>query len=136
MSDLISRQAAIDAIERNAYRHTYIDQVIDIIKALPSVHPETKLVAKVEMSKEDIQGAVYKAVAKIGEELERKEGKWVFKDGRPVNRTLGICEIAVCDQCGETAPGYPFWECNLELTDFCPHCGARMFRPEPPCEIE
>ena len=40
MSDLIDRQAAIDAIERNAYRHTYIDQIVDIIKGLPSAQPE------------------------------------------------------------------------------------------------
>ena len=40
MSDLISRQAAIDAIERNAYRHTYIDQIVDIIKGLPSAQPD------------------------------------------------------------------------------------------------
>lgn len=39
MDDTISRQTAIDAIERNAYRHTYIDQIVDIIKALPSVQP-------------------------------------------------------------------------------------------------
>lgn len=40
MSDLISRQAAIDAIERNAYRHTYIEQIVDIIKGLPSAQSE------------------------------------------------------------------------------------------------
>ena len=39
MDDLISRQAAIDAIERNAYRHTYIDQIVDIINGLPSAQP-------------------------------------------------------------------------------------------------
>ena len=38
--DTISRQAVIDAIERNAYRHTYIDQIVDIIKGLPSTQPE------------------------------------------------------------------------------------------------
>ena len=42
MDDLISRQAAIDAIERNAYRHTYIDQIVDIIKGLPSAQPEQR----------------------------------------------------------------------------------------------
>ena len=39
MNDLISRQAAIKAIECNAYRHTYIDQILDIIKSMPSAHP-------------------------------------------------------------------------------------------------
>lgn len=36
MSNLISRKAAIEAIERNAYRHTYLDQIINIISNLPS----------------------------------------------------------------------------------------------------
>ena len=40
--DTISRQAAIDAIERNAYRYTYIDQIVDIIKGLPSTQPEQR----------------------------------------------------------------------------------------------
>lgn len=40
MSDYISRQAAIDAIERNAYRHTYINQIVGIIKDLPSVQEQ------------------------------------------------------------------------------------------------
>ena len=41
MEDTISRKMAIDAIEKNAYRHTYLDQIIDIIKALPPAQPET-----------------------------------------------------------------------------------------------
>ena len=40
MEDMIERARAIDAIEKNAYRHTYLDQIIDIIKALPSAQPE------------------------------------------------------------------------------------------------
>ena len=40
MDDLISKQAAIDAIERNAYRHTYIDQIVGIINELPSAQPD------------------------------------------------------------------------------------------------
>ena len=38
-NDTISRQEAILAIERNAYRHTYVDQIVDIIKWLPSAQP-------------------------------------------------------------------------------------------------
>ena len=40
MKDLIERQAVIDAIERNAYRHTYIDQIVGIINELPSAQPD------------------------------------------------------------------------------------------------
>lgn len=42
MNDLISRQAAIDAIERKAYRHTYIEQIVNIINGLPSAQPEQR----------------------------------------------------------------------------------------------
>ena len=40
MSDLISRQDAIKEIKRNAYRHTYIEQIIGIIENLPSAEPK------------------------------------------------------------------------------------------------
>ena len=39
---VIYKQAAIDAIERNAYRHTYIDQIVGIINELPSAQPEQR----------------------------------------------------------------------------------------------
>jgi len=53
MNDLISRQAAIDAIERNAYRHTYIDQIVDIIKGLPSAQLEQRWIPVSERLPED-----------------------------------------------------------------------------------
>lgn len=34
--DLISRQDLLDAIERDAYRHTYLDQITGIVKRMPS----------------------------------------------------------------------------------------------------
>ena len=40
MDDLISRRVAINAIEKKAYRHTYLDQIIDIVSELPSAQPE------------------------------------------------------------------------------------------------
>lgn len=40
--DLISRQAALEAIEQNAYRHTYLEQITDIIAKLPTAQPERK----------------------------------------------------------------------------------------------
>ena len=40
MDDLISRQEAIDAIESKTYRHTYLDQIVGIIKDLPSARAD------------------------------------------------------------------------------------------------
>ena len=116
MKDLIERQAAIDAIESNAYRHTYVDQIIDIIKALPPAQPETKLVAKVEVSKEDIRSAVDKAVARIKAESERKMGCWIDEGTN-----------YFCSECHRG--------CWVN-SDYCPWCGAQMLLPEPLCEIE
>ena len=40
--DMISRKAAIDALESKTYRHTYLDQIVGIIKDLPSARPDYK----------------------------------------------------------------------------------------------
>ena len=42
MNDLISRQAAIDAIEDINPSVAWLNYAVDIIKALPSVQPEQK----------------------------------------------------------------------------------------------
>lgn len=51
--DTISRQAAIDAIEQKAYRHTYIEQIVDIINGLPSAQPEQRWIPCSERLPED-----------------------------------------------------------------------------------
>lgn len=78
--DCIDRQTAIDAIERNAYRHTYIDQIVDVIKQLPSAQPDRSLLFRigeicVEESKWHITAEV--AVEKIRALLraERRENE-------------------------------------------------------------
>lgn len=38
---LIDADAAIDAIESKTYRHTYLDQIVGIIKDLPTIQPKT-----------------------------------------------------------------------------------------------
>ena len=53
MDDLISRQAAIDAIKRNAYRHTYLDQIIDIVSELPPAQPEQRWIPVSEKMPEE-----------------------------------------------------------------------------------
>lgn len=42
MDDLISRRAAIDALVTKTYRHTYLGQILDIIKDLPSAQPDRR----------------------------------------------------------------------------------------------
>lgn len=49
MSELIDRQTVIEAIERDAYRHTYLNQILDIIKSMPSVQPEIRYYGQFEV---------------------------------------------------------------------------------------
>ena len=58
--------------------------------------------------------------------VERKKGKWVLKDGSPLDRDVKMLEEIYCSQCGGMACGIPFWKCYLEPTKYCPNCGAEM----------
>lgn len=31
-----------------------------------------------------------------------------------------------CSECGSPALGYPFWECDIFPSQYCPHCGELM----------
>jgi len=104
MDDLISRQAAIDAIlavtgnssVRELYEHVQehglsemwsggVNAAIDIIIAVPSAQPE------------------------------RKTGHWVRIDDEP-------CDDWECDRCGAVVT-----DCGYDvLPNFCPNCGADM----------
>ena len=96
MSDLIDRQAAIDALERakQNIRHNLeraigraicelLDEVENGIKQLPPIQP--------------------------------KRGRWHYSDGKPAR--IGLSFGVICDQCG-TESEY--------CTNFCGECGADM----------
>ena len=55
-----------------------------------------------------------------------RHGKWILKDKSALDRKPKRGEEIFCDQCGEIALGYPFWECDLKPSNFCPNCGAKM----------
>lgn len=100
MSDLIDRQAAIEALIDT---FTYIDPMalIDVISKLPSAQPEVIACGEGELSTQP----------------ERKKGKWIEKSERlaPLN-TIWWDECSVCGH-------HAF---NRMTTDFCPNCGALM----------
>ena len=102
MDDLISRQAAIEALmaweegsfwDEECLKHRgepYWVAPSDVIEQLPSAQPSAQ--------------------------QERMSGRWV-----PVTNGRGGYE---CDQCHNYAPSY---QDGVEwLSDFCPNCGARM----------
>ena len=97
--DLISRQAAIDALEnqkdKNAkgdiggFYNTIIQHDIDAIAELPSVQPE------------------------------RKKGKWHLTDAYP--------HWLYCNQCyKKMLPNAEWVELYNIPTNFCPNCGCEM----------
>ena len=71
MSDLIDRHAVLNEIEKNAYRHTYIEQIMDIIKSLPSAQPEQRWIP-VKMRPMDSEESEYWE-DQFGEKLEDED---------------------------------------------------------------
>lgn len=64
--------------------------------------------------------------APAAEVVEVRHGRWILKDKSALDRKPKRGEEIFCDQCGEMALGYPFWECDLKPSNFCPNCGAKM----------
>ena len=121
MDDLISRQAAIDAIRKgypDAINSDYkdglrigTDRAIYHVEQLPSAQPKSY--------REGYQAGFKDA------QLERKKGTWIIKD----NPGTGWYRVT-CSECGEdvtsTAPCIGFYP-NAKVTwDYCPNCGADM----------
>lgn len=100
MSDLISRQAAIDALKE--HRALYCDNTPDTFSKL----------SYAEKSRVDeLDTAIATLVNLPPAEPERKKGEWI-------NRSLNILypefERYTCSVCGKHSYSY----------DFCPHCGS------------
>lgn len=104
MDDLISRQAAIEALKRAealtrafGYHH-----VIETIRELPTAEPMTGLYV-------DGFNDGYKAGK---EDAEPRKGKWEVINEKE--------EVYSCSECGFVA-----WS-KAEISNYCPNCGARM----------
>ena len=107
MSDLISRQAAIDALDFEIVHMTaYCDG-----------KNEGNPLAQYNKGLEDGKKAIEALPpAQPSAHQERMRGRWV-----PVTNGRGGYE---CDQCHNYAPSY---QDGVEwLSDFCPNCGALM----------
>ena len=82
MSDLISRQGAIDAWDKLSKRgRTEFDQVL---MTLPSAEPKTKCVAQIRINRDDIEDLVNEKVNEIVEAMsEPKTGAWIPVSEKP-----------------------------------------------------
>ena len=101
--DLISRQAAIDALRYAQHRFTVAD--------------EAGGMGTVKWSEDVIYFAAAERVlsALPSAQSERKKGQWMKEDRGHVE----YC--AVCDQCG-----FDWIWSDREYFKFCPNCGADM----------
>ena len=108
MDDLISRQAAIDALDAIHYTDRE-DQwtVLSTVENLPSAQPDLS----------GYSDKLWKAAYERGKREGRKTGKWIHKG----------CACFECNQCGErvTLNVYTTEKTN-ERFKFCPNCGADM----------
>lgn len=117
MSDLIERQAAIDLInDIDLINFTAKGVIRGRLQKLPSAQPETKCIAKVTLTDEQVKEAVEKAKSEIvqvfpSEQPERKKGKWIQNN----NGTYS------CSLCHSWIPEEQYYYAR-----FCLHCGAKM----------
>lgn len=125
MSDLISRQAAIDALiaEINEKPETYWDNglnmydVESVLKGLPPAKPEKICVANITLTDEQVQEAIEKAKRGIlVAQPERKRGKWIVYKAPDKQH----CGLVKCPFCGEDMIA------EADEYNFCPNCGADM----------
>lgn len=49
--------------------------------------------------------------------------QWVDKNNEP---STDQKEDLHCSNCGKLALGFPFWECDIFPSLYCPHCGEKM----------
>ena len=109
MSDLISRQAAIDALETVKSclveeEHQFLDCLISDMKKLPSAEPE------------------------------RKRGKWEIETIREYELSygsIGYEPVYKCSNCKISTESYlrtekPIMPEDADFPNYCPNCGARM----------
>lgn len=115
--NLISRQAAIDALNEKCVMPVWCKVLVKtMLKDLPSAQPETKCVAMIKFSKDDLAELVNEKVVEIENTLERKKGKWktAYLDHEAMGERPKVLYCSECNQC----IAYP--------THYCPNCGADM----------
>lgn len=121
MSDLISRQDAIDAC-LNGWNKGY-DEILTDIRALPSadaVQIPIKLEKRYPQSRdEDITDAFMRGYLAGRSSADRSTGEWIED---------GYCDRnCVCSHCGGNSGTQFDGVQPIQLkTKFCPNCGAKM----------
>ncbi|MDD6197469.1 MAG: hypothetical protein PUB12_11450 [[Clostridium] aminophilum] len=137
-SDTISRQAAIDALDKR-FDSVPMEQTTEILllrkdlRELPSVQLEKRTethvcdcisrqaaidAAKAYWYKPDIAGAIEQLPSV---QPERKTGHWITKIKSNVRGDMWPANPK-CSECG----GEPYYSNTIYNYEFCPYCGAKM----------
>lgn len=127
MSDLIEKQAAIDALgeepevwsgndeyEQGLNNQWHYD--VNALKDLPSVQPETCAYWDGESN--------FCALHRPSAQAEQKKGKWRHYEG-----------YLTCSECGTEYDDDIMTHCGDDVPKFCPNCGAKMDEVENETEI-
>ena len=129
MDELIDRQAAIDALQKEINKGIPpFDDVMgsircgvrlarNIIEDLPSVQPKERCIAKITLSEEDLEKIAKEQVEEIKELLPQK-GEWIWDDD-----TFDLEKEYICGECRCYALKK---DGNQIRSNFCPNCGCRM----------
>ena len=101
MNDLISRQAAIDAVKKNTFRLTFAEEQ----------NCEGHVAWSAEAVYSDVmEGALLDLPSA---QPEQKRGKWI-------DYANSHCECSVCHT------EWSYFQNEVECFEFCPNCGANM----------
>ena len=103
MSDLISRQDAIDGVHHVLYE--FFDIVEDDEES-PMTYNDKRLL--------EINKAITSLLKELSSAEPVRHGKWIISPGRTV---------MYCSLCGF---GTWYFEGHEVIWKYCPHCGARM----------
>ena len=121
-SDVISRQAAIDALYDKGSSMTAWGELLamkwsDIqtcIELLPSAQPFT---SEQIQTMQELESAQVKKAYELGK-ADRPKGYWIDTQVDSV----GIAHRCICSICGEEPAAWS----SINKFDFCPNCGADM----------
>lgn len=132
MSDLIERQAAIDALnevsehytDKGREWHPHVNFMVEAIEALPSAQPEIDELQKEVDYWHEKCTSYEQTIVRLTESAqpERKKGKWIVLDKNNRWFTPHMYQCPFCrhtlDKMGVNA--------GRGDANYCPNCGARM----------
>lgn len=117
MDDLISRQAAYDTLTEYYHQKTETqhESLKEALSRVPTIAPEQ------EADLSEYSDRLWRAAYERGKTEAQKTGHWIREDSFSNGIVMRIYKCSECNKKASiTEEGFWF------LSDFCPHCGAKM----------